>query len=239
MPASPARAAVFNILLRVEKEDAYASELLHSARYAKLSSADHGLATEMVMGVLRWRSWLDQQIAERSSLKLTQLDPEVLTALRLAAYQLTFLDRVPQRAAIHESVELVKHARKRSAVSFTNAVLRKFAGSMTQVPAASLISKSKTSQGLATASAHPEWLVQRWVQEFGLEVARKICSYDQRIPETEIRIRGSADEEELRRENIQLAPGKLLSSARRVVAGKLTESHAFHEGWVTIQDEAS
>ena len=84
------------------------------------------------MGVLRWRSFLDTKIAERSSQKLARLDPEVLTALRLAAYQLLFLDRVPERAAVHESVELVKRARKRSAVPFANAVLRKFAGSRTR-----------------------------------------------------------------------------------------------------------
>ena len=117
MPISPARIAASQILLRVEQEDAYASELLHSARYSKLAASDHGLATELVMGVLRWRSWLDREIARQSSLSLAKLDPEVLTSLRLAAYQLMFLDRIPARAAIHESVELVKQARKRSAVS--------------------------------------------------------------------------------------------------------------------------
>ena len=63
MPVSPARAAAFDILLRVDQQDSYASELLHSAQYAKLSSPDHGLATELVMGVLRWRSLLDRHIA--------------------------------------------------------------------------------------------------------------------------------------------------------------------------------
>ena len=63
MSISPARAAAFEILLRVERTDAFASELLHSSRYAKLASLDHGLATELVMGVLRWRSLLDAQIA--------------------------------------------------------------------------------------------------------------------------------------------------------------------------------
>ena len=112
MAISPARIAAFDILLRVDQQDAYASELLHAPAYAKLSPADHGLATELVMGVLRWRSLLDDQIAQRSSLKLSKLDPEVLTCLRLAAYQLLYLDRVPQHAAVHESVELVKRARK-------------------------------------------------------------------------------------------------------------------------------
>src|SRR5207245_10047296 len=98
---------------------------LHSARYSKLSPADHGLTMELVMGVLRWRSLLDAEITRFSSQRLNKLDLEVLTALRMAAFQIAFLDRVPAHAAVHESVELVKHARKRSAVPFANALLRK------------------------------------------------------------------------------------------------------------------
>src|SRR5580700_5056400 len=152
MPISPARVAAFDILLRVERDDSYASELLHSSGNADLSSADHGLATELVMGVLRWRSLLDQNIAERSSQKLSRLDPEVLTALRLAAYQLLFLDRMPERAAVHESVELVKRARKRSAVPFANAVLRKFAGVARDRDGESVIANAETSSELAAYS---------------------------------------------------------------------------------------
>src|SRR5436190_19604343 len=124
MAVSPARAAAFDIVLRVEQQDAYASELLHSSRFAKLSPQDHGLTTELVMGVVRWRSLLDVEIASASSQKLEKLDIEVLIALRLAAYQLMFLERVPDRAVVNESVELVKRARKRSAAPFVNAVLR-------------------------------------------------------------------------------------------------------------------
>jgi 16S rRNA (cytosine967-C5)-methyltransferase len=227
MPISPARIAAFDILLRVEREDSYASELLHSSRYADLSTADHGLATELVMGVLRWRSFLDKKIAERSSQKLTRLDPEVLTALRLAAYQLLFLDRVPEHAAVHESVELVKRARKRSAVPFTNAVLRKFAA-VERAPAE-----------LAVSSAHPLWLVERWIQEFGLEAAKQICTYDQRIPETVISVSDATIADELRKHKIQLSPGRLLASAYRIVAGDLTTTRLFRDGRVFIQDEAS
>jgi len=237
MPTSPARLAAFQIVLRVEQEDAYPAELLHSSRYTRLASADHGLATELVMGVLRWRSLLDREIARQSSLSLTKLDPEVLTSLRLAAYQIMFLDRVPARAAIHESVELVKQARKRSAVPFTNAVLRKLPGP--KGSAISAIAASKTSLQLATRSAHPEWLVERWVGEFGFDRVVKICSYDQQIPETEIRISDPADEEQLKKEKIQLVPGRLLSSARRVIAGNLTETAASRARRIAIQDEAS
>src|SRR5256885_354665 len=153
MAVSPARAAAFDILLRVEQQDAYASELLHSFGFAKLSPQDHGLTTELVLGVLRWRSLLDTEIASASSQKLEKLDIEVLIALRLAAYQLMFLERVPDRAVVNESVELVKRARKRSAAPFVNAVLRKLAdktsgakaGSGTQPAVASFRSTAFTN----------------------------------------------------------------------------------------------
>ncbi len=80
MAVSPARAAAFAILLRVEREDSYAAELLHSEPLAALSSRDHGLATELVMGVLRWQSLVDERLAEASSQKIERLDDEVLIA---------------------------------------------------------------------------------------------------------------------------------------------------------------
>ena len=239
MPISPARIAAFDILLRVEREDSYASELLHASHYSKLSVADHGLATELVMGVLRWRSLLDRRIAEHSSQKLSRLDPEVLTALRLATYQLLFLDRVPERAAVHESVELVKRAKKRSAVPFANAVLRKFSGGTREQESASAIGKSKTSKELAESSAHPLWFVERWIQQFGFDNAKQICAYDQRIPETAVRITDPAILDELRREKIELSPGLLLRSSYRVMAGDITHTRPFRENRLAIQDEAS
>jgi 16S rRNA (cytosine967-C5)-methyltransferase len=238
MPISPARAAAFDTLMRVETEGSYASELLHSSQYENLSSADHGLATELVMGVLRWRSLLDTHIAARSSQKLARLDAEVLTALRIAVYQLLFLDRVPARAAVNESVELVKRAKKRSAVPFANAVLRKFAAGADRLDE-SAIANAATPAELANSAAHPSWLVERWTKQFGLESAREICAYNQRIPETAIRITDAAIAEELRKHKIELSPGRLLTSAYRVVSGDLTHARAFREGRIAIQDEAS
>src|SRR6266550_7397159 len=174
MPATPARAAAFEILLRVERDNAYASELLHSARLSKLSSTDHGLATELVMGVLRWRSVLDRNLAAVSSQKLERLDLEVLTALRLGIYQLMFLSRIPARAAIFEAVELVKTARKHSAAPFVNAVLRKVAANQPDVFGG--VQGATDAKTLATNSAHPGWLVDRWTERYGLAAARQICA---------------------------------------------------------------
>jgi len=244
MPVSPARAAAFDILLRVEQESAYASELLHSLRYGKLSPADHALATELVMSVLRWRSLLDHEIARFSSQKMAKLDPEVLIALRLAAYQLGFLAGVPQRAAVHESVELVKHARKRSAAPFVNAVLRKLAAAASGTKTrddnrTTDILGAEAAAELAVASAHPIWVLERWIREFGYHAARQICLYDQHAPGTAIRLVDAAVADELKRGGIEFVPGYLLGSARQVQAGAITRTAAFRDGRITIQDEAS
>jgi len=242
MPASPARAAAFDILLRVERESSYASDLLHSKTYQTLSTPDHALATELVMGVLRWRSKLDDEIAQASSLPLKKLDLEILTALRLALYQFRHLDRIPSRAALHESVELVKRARKRSAGPFVNAVLRKLSTTLPARPSVACavdLDRIDSPQALAAKMAHPQWLVERWSRGYGLDAAQKICRHDQSTPTTTIRLRTPEAETEARKKGISLAPGAFLVSARRVQSGDITKGEAFRRGNVAIQDEAS
>lgn len=237
---SPARAAAFDILLRVERESSYATELLHSRAVASLATVDRSLATELVMGVLRWQSLLDAQISEVSSQALSKLDLEILTALRLAVYQVRWLSRIPARAAINESVELVKRARKRSAASFVNAVLRKLvAKAETPSDRALPAIDNASAEELAATAAHPLWLVQRWVEAYGLDAAGQICQSDQSVPITAIRLRHPEAEDLLCAEGIELAPGAFLASGRRVLRGDVSGSSALQRGWCVIQDEAS
>ncbi|HET6178772.1 MAG TPA: 16S rRNA (cytosine(967)-C(5))-methyltransferase RsmB [Candidatus Sulfotelmatobacter sp.] len=235
MPATPARAAAFDILLRVERESSYATGLLHATTYERLSTPDHALTTELVMGVLRWRSRLDDEIATASSQALNKLDLEILIALRLALYQFRFLNRIPQRAALTESVELVKRARKRSAAPFVNAVLRKLSTN----PTKSSHEHAHTPEFLARALAHPFWLVERWAHTYGLLAALNVCQQGQSIPGTTIRLRTLAAEAQLIQKGISLVPGGLLRSARRIEAGDVTKTEAFRTGQIVIQDEAS
>ena len=171
--------------------------------HANLSTTDHALATELVMGVLRWRSRLDAEIATASSQPLAKLDIEILIALRLALYQFRWLDRIPPRAALHESVELVKRARKRSAAPFVNAVLRKLSASPRKQSHSTKPLHPKPSPA---ALAHPQWLVERWAHEYGLSTAQKICQHNQSIPSTAIRLRTSTAEAQLIQEGITLLP---------------------------------
>jgi len=223
------------MLMRIDRENSYASELLHSSRTAQLSPADHRLVTELVMGVLRWRASLDGAISVASVRPIHKLDQEILVALRLGVYQLQFLERIPPRAAIDESVELVKRARKRSAAPFVNAVLRKLLPLGHQEPR----SPATSAIDLAERYSHPEWLVERWVNAYGMDAAEKICQYNQQVPHASIRLRGLSAEEELQRQGIQLAPGELLSSARRVLSGDITRTVSFQERRISIQAEAS
>jgi 16S rRNA (cytosine967-C5)-methyltransferase len=232
---SPARNAAFNILLRVECESAYAVELLHSALLDELSPVDRHLATEIVMGVLRWRSVLDQIIALLSFTPFRKLDLEVLTALRMGVYQKQFLSKIPAHASVNETVELVKQAKKVSAAGLVNAVMRKVKSAAYDPHA----SKFAGAEYLSSTLAHPKWLVERWMPFFGDDVALKICEHDQRVPSTVLRLSSAQDENALSAQRIKLAPGALMATARIVTAGDITSTQLFHDEKVSIQDEGS
>lgn len=170
---SPARLAAFDILHRVES-GAYASDLL-LAQTAAFDSRDAGLAAEIVFGVLRYRAQLDYLI-EHYSGRRGKLDVEVRIALRMAIYQLRYLERIPSHAAVADSVDLVKRAHKRSATGFVNAVLRK----VTREPV--------TWPSREVALSCPEWLLARWQKHFGAETAAGIARAALEEPEKYVRI---------------------------------------------------
>lgn len=232
---SPARAAGFDILLRVE-QGAFADELLHSSVMDGLSRVDRALCTEIVMGVLRWRFSLDCDIAALSFTPFRKLDLEVLTALRMGVYQLRFLERIPRHAAINESVELVKRGRKASAAALVNAILRKLSR---EKPSES--GEALTSDGLARTFSHPPWLMKRWIDAFGVKITSKIADWNQHVPPVSVRMSGgdAALRRELESKGIRLDPGKLLRAAFTVIEGDITKTAAFRDGRVAVQDEAS
>jgi 16S rRNA (cytosine967-C5)-methyltransferase len=231
MPVTLPRRVAFTVLLRVERESAYAVELLHSPLVDRLSAVDRNLANELVMGVLRWQSLLDASFAGLVAKPVGKLDLEVLIALRMGTYQLAFLDRMPAHAILNETVELVKKSRKRSASGLVNAVMRKLSSHRH-----GLLSRGK---GLAHDYAHPPWLVEKWGKQFGADRTEGICRYDQAVPVTAARIAGELDQEDLRAEGIQLAPGALMKDARIVISGHVTGSSPFRNRQFVIQDEGS
>jgi len=159
MPA-PARILAFDILQKVEA-GGYASDLLLE-RSVGLDPRDAGLASEIVFGVLRYRAQLDYLIGHYSG-RPRQLDREVRTALRMGIYQLRYLDRIPPHAAVTDSVDLVKRARKRSAAPLVNAVLRQVDRDPVEWPSREV------------ELSCPEWLLARWELHYGAAPAAAIA----------------------------------------------------------------
>jgi 16S rRNA (cytosine967-C5)-methyltransferase len=236
MAVSPARSIAYDILIRVERDQSYVSELLNAPRMDSLSREDRALTYELVMSTLRWQSELDARIAKYSSQKVSRLDGEVRVALRLGACQLSHLERIPAHAAVHESVELVKSSGKRSAVPYANAVLRKLAAN---AKTAVKDNGAQSIQALAMKFAHPEWMVARWIDIYGYDAAGAICEADQHAPGSALRLCSPDAEEELVEAGIKMAPGMLLTKARRLVSGDLAHSIPFRDHHVAVQDEAS
>lgn len=229
---SPARAAAFDILKAVERGHAHADDLLHGEKIAKLSGADRNLATALVLGALRWQLRLDHEIQAFLTRPNAKLDAEIRIALRLGAFQLRWMDRIPARAAIDESVELAKRAGHTFAARMVNAVLRKLSA------APGLELPESTAAELALAQAHPTWMVERWASFYGMEGARAICWHGQSQAVHSIRMGTPETERELTEAAIELIPGRILTAARTVKSGDLTAAAA-HNHSIQIQDEGS
>ena len=158
---SRARWAAFEVL-RAVSEGAYASDVLR-IQSRSLDSRDAGLASQIVFGCLRFQGQLDYLIFLYSGKSAASLDLVVRLAIRMAIFQLRYLERIPAHAAVHDSVELVK-CYKRAATGLTNAVLRKVTRDPVKWPDASI------------ELSCPEWLLNRWKEHFGSDAARNIAA---------------------------------------------------------------
>jgi 16S rRNA (cytosine967-C5)-methyltransferase len=180
-PITPARSAAFAILLRVADTSAHSDDLLHGPGISALSQADRNLAHTLVLGVLRWQLALDARMLPLLQRPDQALPTPVATALRMGAFQLLHLDRIPAHAALSESVELVRAANHPHAAGMVNAILRKLTR---QPPAAPKL--YETAAAFAERLAHPLWLANRWVQNYGRTAALAILAHDQTEPQPTI-----------------------------------------------------
>jgi 16S rRNA (cytosine967-C5)-methyltransferase len=143
-----------------------------------LSQADRNLATTLVLGVLRWQIALDARMQPLLQRPDQALPTPVATALRMGAFQLQHLDRIPAHAALSESVELVRAAGHPHAAGMVNAILRKLTRQPPNKP-----KLYETTAAFAERLAHPLWLADRWVQNYGRAAALAICTHDQQEPQ--------------------------------------------------------
>jgi len=164
-----ARRIAYDVLLLTERDGIFAdAELGRRLAAASLESADRKLATLLVYGTLARRMTLDHTIAHYADRKVSKIDLPALTAIRLAVFQICFLDRVPAYAAVDASVRLTKKRAPRAA-GFVNAVLRKVADKGLVEP-----DDPDPLVRLAIRVSHPLWLVKRWSDELGTDTAEQL-----------------------------------------------------------------
>ena len=194
------REAALLILEQIFLRGAYANlALAQGLRGAPLSPLDRKLTTELVYGTVKTMGTLDWYLSRVVNRPLRKLDPLVLVILRLGAYQLLYLDRIPASAACNESVKLAKKWVHEGAGKLVNGALRQLARTRDQW---------KFPQGpdhelerIALEYYHPEWLVRRWKFRYGLEEAVKLCAFDNARPAFSFRVNTLRDTREGLQEN--------------------------------------
>ena len=236
---SPARLAAFDILRKVE-DGAFSSVLL-ATEGEDLKHVDRALCHELVLGVLRWQLQLDKIIEHYANRRIDNLDLSVRLALRLGLYQLRFLSRVPASAAVNESVNLVAHARVRSAQGLVNAVLRRATREPDYDPSADT---SNAIERIAIETSHPVWLIERWSNSFGLEESREFARANNQTPPSAIRIVNARAIEsdvlsKLRLAGATVSASTVTEGAWRIFGAQSLLRDLARLGEIYLQDEAS
>ena len=235
------RALALDLLAQLELREAYADVLLNAAldRAPAMATRDRALASHLVYGVLRWRNRLDHHLARFCRQPLKKLHPKVLQLLRLGAYQILFLDRVPDRAAVSESVALAHYCGQAPASGLVNAVLRRVAEAGPE-----LSERLSPEERLSLLFGCPGWLVERWLAEHGPEGAESLCRGASQVPQLWLRIdpRRVSRKEALARLHdgaIEAFPGAYAPDAVGLTSGDPRGNPLVREGLAVVQDQAS
>ena len=242
----PARRLAWTILQQVEGSSVFADFTLDRtfSQTPELRPLDRAFISEMVLGTLRWQGRLDAIIQMASKCREKKLDSRLLHLLRLGAYQILFMDRVPDSAAVNESVRLAKAVFRNAKIAgFVNALLRSIARRKAQEDFPPF--QDHPVEHIAQAFSHPRWLVERWVTEFGPEMAKKLCAANNQRPPFTVRTNTlRISREDLREQFSALGISSIPTqfSPEGLILAKsllLIEMGLFQKGMFFVQDEAS
>ncbi|UJF36309.1 16S rRNA (cytosine(967)-C(5))-methyltransferase RsmB [Paenibacillus hexagrammi] len=231
------------MLVRVEENQSYSNLLLNQTlqKYA-LERADAALTTELVYGTIGRKNTIDFFLERFVSKGLAKLEPWVVCLLRLSLYQLKYLDRIPDHAVVSEAVQIAKRRGHQGISGMVNGVLRSIIRSKEELTLPTAFGDVKR---IAYGHSHPEWLVRRWIRQYGVELAEQICAANNEPPHLSLRANAMrADREQLLRELQEsgiraeaspLAPAGILVQG----AGNMALDPRFQQGDYSIQDESS
>ncbi len=245
---TPARSIALQVLRRVEAEGAFSSLALNHAlrRHAGLSPEDRALATELTYGTLRWRRRLDYALSAHSQRRLDKVEPSLLRILRLSAYQLLFLDSVPEWAAVDQGTEMAVVMRGRRAAGYVNGVLRGLSGNRERIEWPDADEDPERAEravhALAVLHSFPDWMVKWWLQRFGRARAEAFMRAVNLPAPLWIRansLRGKPEKlaSLLAASGYQAMPSDLVPGAVKLQqVGDVTALAAFQGGWFHVQD---
>lgn len=219
------------------------SDVLY-AENPHLSDRDRAFINHIVQGVWRWRGHLDWLIEKVSSRSLKKISPRVLDILRIAVYQIRFMDRVPASAAVDEAVKQTKRHGLARAAPFVNGLLRNYCREKESItfpdPDRSPVSY------MAASHSFPEWLVRRWIKTFGRDAAESLLKAQNEIPRLDIRVNRIKTDtgaliRRLEEDSITAEPVAQVPGAVRVLGlkGPIGNIRAFQEGLFQVQDRAA
>lgn len=235
------REVALDILLQIEKNQAYSNLLLNqTVKNSKLDQRDVGLLTEIVYGTIQRRHTLDYYLSPFVKKGVKSLDDWVRVLLRLSIYQLVYLDRVPDRAIVHEAVTIAKKRGHQGISGMVNGVLRSF-----QRQGAPSLSEIKDPiERLALEMSFPTWLIKRWIEQYGEAETKAMCESSLVPPYVTVRVnRLKASVENvvtmLQEEGIKANPGHLSEDAIVIEKGNVFQTETYKLGFITAQDESS
>ena len=235
------RSLAYEVLTAVDEKEAFADRALDGRlrRSASLPDRDRRLATELVYGTIRRRGSLDRCLQPSLRRPLERLDPEILRILRLGAYQILFLDRVPDHAAVNESVELANRLGRRGSGSLVNGALRALCRAKAE-------GKGLPSSDIRAGEADfPAWLTRIWERELGKEKAGEILGALLSPPQTVLRTNTLKTDrtgliDRLKGEGYEAEPVDGLPQAVRLSeGGDIRKTDCYRQGWCVQQDGAS
>ena len=245
---APARSAAYEVLCAISAGRADLPAAIAYTRGLLDDERDRALAAEIATGVQRWRAALDHVIAHFAKRPIERLDREIVDILRLSAYQLLHLTRVPASAIVDDAVNLAKRERKTSASGFVNAVLRAISRRRDTLPLP--VAPTDTSDRraaldyLSITASHPRWLAARWYDRFGFEAARAWMEFNNRPAPLTLRLnrlRLHRDElmAKLQSSDVEATATKFAPDGFVVERGHPLRGPGLDEGWFVVQDEAS
>ena len=240
--AASGRLLALQTLLAVERETCFAEDAFAKcAAHAKLSHEDQALAFELVYGVLRHRATLDWQLNAVASRPVHRMPAVVAAILRLGAYQMRYLDRIPVSAAVNEAVKLAKGVKGRDWTGVVNGILRNVNRTEVEWPDMA----QDPVNGLSVTYSCPDWLTRRWIDRWGLETAEAMCRHTVTIPPLTLRtnvLRCSREQLEARLGEEGYTVSRTPVSPEGLIlekCGSLQALPVLQEGWCYVEDEAA